>query len=676
MSEFKKKDSAGELVEMLHEGGMLSHPYIKVLSERAMATGDFDSLTRYLETYPIILAMAKRNINLNVYHEMENPFPYPDRFDACEYLSGPIKLGYINQFNDMFAIDPDVFCMPAMIPGRPGSGKSQALKYLLVQIFRKKRNFNVIIPDLKGNEYRNLLHASKNLKVITKNRLKLNPFQVPEDMSPSKFIPFVAECFVGENWLGATSLSFIISTLEHLYKVHGIFDGSLNYPTMKDFYNIVSKQLNGNNSFKFRDILLLVQNRLIPYVSDPAFNCRQGIPYDVWRKDNVVLEVADFTENVYSFIVSLIAGTRYEYNAKMGLTGSKLRTLFLVDEARVLFRPRDVMTFGESYITQLITRAREPGIGFIVSSQETESFNQTLKSASFTKICFPLTDGTDRNFIKESFGLTDDQSDYVFKLPKFGTAITRYAGYSNPFLLAVPHFKIKRDISTDELEQKMVGFYSQLESQIRQAERPVPLKVSEVVPPIASALLFFLGKEPFTKISEMTKAPGFNSPREINKALEWLIGEKFIRLEKYRTSQTKKSTYAVLQEKALHYLQIEGIPGKGGFEHSLYQDLIIGKLRAMGMTAKIEGRIKGSSKSIDVLGYSKSTGHIAYEVTLHFNNLLSNIHQDLHAGVKKAIIVTRDKKDLDKAIHVIGLNSALDRYLDLIDFKTIDEFFH
>jgi hypothetical protein len=55
----------------------------------------------------------------------------------------------------------------------------------------------------------------------------------------------------------------------------------------------------------------------------------------------------------------------------------------------------------------------------------------------------------------------------------------------------------------------------------------------------------------------------------------------------------------------------------------------------------VEGGVKGGTKVIDVLA-STGEGLVAYEVTLHFENLLSNIQKDLADGVSTVVIVTRN----------------------------------
>ena len=120
---------------------------------------------------------------------------------------------------------------------------------------------------------------------------------------------------------------------------------------------------------------------------------------------------------------------------------------------------------------------------------------------------------------------------------------------------------------------------------------------------------------------------------------------------------------------------MKGPKGKGNFEHKLYQYIIEQKEKAEAVEVKIEGRIKPCRKASDVLANDKEKGHVAYEVTLHFNNLVKNIHQDLSSGVDEVVIVTRDKEDLDRAVNKVAQEQSLNQYLDRISFRSMDDFF-
>jgi len=116
------------------------------------------------------------------------------------------------------------------------------------------------------------------------------------------------------------------------------------------------------------------------------------------------------------------------------------------------------------------------------------------------------------------------------------------------------------------------------------------------------------------------------------------------------------------------YIGMDRPRGKGSFEHLLYQDIIRKSQQKEGMETHIEGRMKNGSKLIDILSFSKETGFVAYEVTLHFENLISNIKEDLHDGVSEVVIVTRDKEDLEKAKKMVKEDPITAKYQEKIVF--------
>ena len=85
--------------------------------------------------------------------------------------------------------------------------------------------------------------------------------------------------------------------------------------------------------------------------------------------------------------------------------------------------------------------------------------------------------------------------------------------------------------------------------------------------------------------------------------------------------------------------------------------------------------MKGSNKSIDVLSVSKELGVVAYEITLHFENLASNIRQDLADGVSRVVIVTRDQQSLGRAKKIVKDDQSTAEHSEKISFETIDHFF-
>lgn len=372
--------------------------------------------------------------------------------------------------------------------------------------------------------------------------------------------------------------------------------------------------------------------------------------------------------------IATIAHQLYTHNKAKDIGGT-IKHWWVVDEARILFNAyRDVSDFGESILTEILTKSRAYGISFLLASQESASFNSVMRSLSFLKIAFPLNDDSDLDFIQASFGLSNEQKDALFAIPPRGTAVVRYGGYEKPFLLEVPFFEIKQKVSDAELENWMAPFYAKIDQQV--ADIKTEAGSATNVPAACAAILFFLGKYPFTNISGLGQVSGFKSPAQINKAVEWLIDNEYVRIEKYRTSKAKKSNYPVLLEKALAYLNVDNLPGKGSFLHSLYQNLVFEKITKNGYTAKIEGRMKGSNKLIDVLAVPPDRKLVvAFEITLSFSNLRNNIVLDFNAGASEVVIVCRTKEGMSKAKGIIAGAGFPEHINQQIRYETIDAYF-
>ena len=375
-------------------------------------------------------------------------------------------------------------------------------------------------------------------------------------------------------------------------------------------------------------MLLWLQNRLQTYVREPNYNLQFGIPYEVFAKWNLVLEVdTRHTTNNYNYLVAVLINKLYMYNKANNLTGSILRHWINTDEARILFNPnRNTEIVAESIVQELITKSREFGIGFSVLSQESASISQTLRSLLYLKIAFPLSDGKDLDFIKESFGLNDEQRQHLFKLPPYAQAVVRYGGFEKPFLLQVPNFKIKKQVSDQELETRMSQAWAELDRLIKATSIPTTTEVrnkEEELPIHSAALLYHLGRNPFAKVTDLMKA-NVLSASHLNQALDWLEANGYIKREKYRTAGTKPATHPVLQDKALERLEMPPLPGKGGFEHKLYQHTILQWAEKQGWKAVVEGRVsQQSTKLIDVAVLNSERKKLAYEVTLNNANLLA-----------------------------------------------------
>ena len=666
-----------EAITTLQEAGLDKAPQLAFMIRRYLTSGDPRQLETYLSAHPHILAAAGQNQRIVQYQQAENPFrPYPSQSEAARSLSGPLRCGYVNEYDDLFGIYHDMLCRPLIVLGRVGSGKSVFIKYLLTQALLRQGDYNIIIPDLK-KEYRHLAGICPNLRIVTIDRLKINFLEVPPWRHPLDHAVAFAKAFVSENYILGTSENELFQLVHWLYQKRGIYDGSTNYPTLVDLQNLVRSKLKKHKSFRFQDILIWLDNRLAPYNIGSQFRVQRGIPFEVFAKENLVLELdSGLNDRVYNYTTAHIIEQLYSHAKEKQLTGSKLRHWVNVDEARILFQAdRDKSTFGESILNELVSKSREFGIGFSVLSQESTSINRTLRSLAYLKVAFPLNDAEDLRFIRDSFGLSEAQEQHLFKLPPHARAVVRYGGFENPFLMQVPHFKIKRQLSDQQVAQYMSGFWAKWDKHIISA---VPPKASaspqNEVPETCLALLSFLADNPFTKKSELTGQAGLNSPGKVNQTLEWLAGNGYVLLQTYPTSTTRPPSYPVLTQQAYDLLERKNPLVNKSFEHALYQDLLARHFNKQGLKAETEGRLPGSNKAVDVLVATPDGRYLAYEVTLHYENLMDNIHKDIRAGASEVIIVVRDKAARDKAGAILVDQPDFQAFENLVSSRLINQF--
>ncbi len=387
-----------------------------------------------------------------------------------------------------------------------------------------------------------------------------------------------------------------------------------------------------------------------------------------------MLELDGLQEMVKNFIIAFIVRSLYLANVAQGKTDAHLRHLILIDEARQLLQAnRDTSTYGESAFNEDSSRVRAAGIGLVITTQEPRSVSPTIRSLAFTKIAFPLNDGADLDFVQEGWGLDKNQRDHIFKLPAHGQAVVRYGGYPKPFILAVPALEDERPVPDEELAQAMGPFWADLEHLVDVETPSADTSVHASIPVHAVSLLHHLSVQPFRSLMEIYELPDFNQ-RTVNKTKDWLIENGYLRQEGYKTGGKKPAQYFMLLQKALDYLGISSIPGKGGFEHKLYQYLVWQWLKDQGITANLEGRTRKNSQNlIDVLAGTAKQGYVAYEITLTMDNMTENILNDLASGVSEVVVVTR-AGETSKVRSLAGKDPRLAMHLEKVSFKSICDF--
>ncbi len=218
-------DENMELIKKLYDGKMHHHPRVRFLIDRAPRHGRFSGpLRNFSEDIKHIEVAAELNKAQEVIQQLDNPFkPYPSRDEVRRFLNkGFVRLGYVNDFDDMFSVHPDLFCTHVMNAGGIGTGKSALTKYVAAQLMNGPGLHRVLIADLK-REYRNLLPVCSSLRVLRNKIISVNPWEVPEFRTPEDHIFATSKVWISENYLLGTSLNELINILRGNVSSQGYF---------------------------------------------------------------------------------------------------------------------------------------------------------------------------------------------------------------------------------------------------------------------------------------------------------------------------------------------------------------------------------------------------------------------------------------------------------------------
>jgi len=378
------------------------------------------------------------------------------------------------------------------------------------------------------------------VNIITFKNLRFNPLEVPEWQDPKDHINNIAEVFCRENYILAFGKNMFIEKLEYLYRERGIFDGTKNYPTFRDLYNVINAQ---GGTGRLNDAKATMLSRLKAYVDYPTIFCTRSFDFTTWLQHHLVIELENIPNEMYATITNLIVSFIYNYYHKKNLRGSRIRTLFVVDEAGVLFnaqRDRNVQ-FGDSSINTFVRRGGEFGLGFWVTSQEPSTLSQAIHANTFLKFMFPLTEAGQLQIMASSMALTNPQLLHAFKLPNHGTCIVRYSYYPDPLLLDVPLYPDtdKKAVPDEFVLEKMREFYQKITPH---QEPSVVETRTEKEPPTAAIpedaliLLKHIAAHPFDNFTTHIKTCELTK-NSVQKAREWLEKNEFITAELIKTTK-------------------------------------------------------------------------------------------------------------------------------------------
>lgn len=627
---------------------------------------------------PGILEIAKRNISRQNYLDYKHPYkrPTPEEVRKRGLDKGGAKLGFINHYGNVFSLAWSAFLQLVIILGQIGRGKTTLLKHIIISALNEaNRSWPIFISDPIRREYRDLTNKFKKLVIIPSALMRMNPFQVDKHGNIKTVIRDFVDCYFSISIWGPISKAIIEERLEELYVKNGCYEGSNKWPTFKELYIELVSWKETVKTFGIADIVEKAIFRCGEFAKCHIFDCREGLSVEYFLSHDTVMESDDLANDIKTFLLSFIIHKIFRHFVRMGVFSKTLKILFILEEASGIHRSPGEKEWD--IIPSAIENSkymRKLGIGRADCMQSPDMVHHTIDSNAVTQIAFPLTSGHDIKYLEESFGLGEEQVKYIHQMKPFGEAIVKTAPYPAPFVMRVPSLEIGENPPQDIFEQRMAQHWSVINGLIVPAEKEIiHVQPPEQLPDVqTNAIMFEMTYLPFYTKTDVAKLNKY-SKRQKEESVTWLLKHDYFKQQKFPTTKTNHPTYYVPQQKALKLVGKTGYGSKGGYEHSLYCYLVMNWAATHGYNYKLEGRVAGFDKSIDVL-VDTADLILAYEITLHMANLVENIVQDIDCQVDIVVIVVRNQNDLKRAKQIVESEPILEEYLDRISFQLAYEF--
>lgn len=478
-------------------------------------------------------------------------------------LTGDYPVGEVNYPDKpfgTFGIREKEWLRHCGIFGKTGSGKTTLSVRLIRELCRKNKPF--LIFDYKRN-YRDLLKhpdfAGQDILIFTVGRNDVVPFFFNPKQPPAGVEEYV--------WIKQ-----LAQLIEKVYLLgpgaNDVFMESAGFDTFKQMHQKIVKQKK-----KARELLWWASaKRTLNAINYPGLgemvNCIQGYPIPELLNKKVILELDGLSASDQAFVIGTLLLWIYHYRMRQP-EREVLKHFMIIEEAHHLF----LNTRREEDIADVIMREiRELGESIIIIDQHPSKMSVSALGNLATKFALTLSLNQDVVALSNAMLLEFTQKKFLSMLT-VGQCICRSDRLTQPVLLSIPDFPIKKGLVTDnDLKNHMRGYLENLRPQspaLPETRHLRSIQTIETLSPLGRIMLENIALKPFLGLVKRFKELGLKisdgyKPIEELSALKLIIP---VTIDGSRLYEITTSGKKILGEKITHR-------GRGGLEHRYWVEKI------------------------------------------------------------------------------------------------------
>ena len=375
-------------------------------------------------------------------------------------ISRIFDLGQIT--NKIVELDNKSLNMHTFITGSTGSGKSNTVYQMLVELHQDKIPFLVVEPA-KG-EYKDVFGNWSDVNVYSTNPkiaplVNLNPFMFPDSIHVLEHVDGLVEIFsVCWPMYDAMPAFFKDAILKSYEKIgwdlgSSTYEGDdVEYPDFEILAEELEKLIDDTDysaevKGNYTGALVTRVKSLTVGLNKYIFTTHQT-PYEKLFDENCILDISRVkSSETKALLMGLMVYILNEYrvDTKAG-NNSGLKHVTVLEEAHNLLKnasgsESELVGKSVEMITNTIAEIRTYGEGFIIVDQSPSSVDIAAIKNTNTKIVLRTPEANDREAVGRSMGLTPNQVNEIAKLPS-GVAVIYQNDWVNPVLAMVDKAKV------------------------------------------------------------------------------------------------------------------------------------------------------------------------------------------------------------------------------------------
>ena len=376
----------------------------------------------------------------------------------------------------------------AFLAGMPGSGKTNAMMYLVTNMHMA--GIPVLVMEPAKKEYRTLatIKEMKGTYLFSPSAnsmfpIHINPFEFPKGMKLAEHINALVDVFNGTFLLDPPMPMLLVEGIQKCYEdlgwVPGLINtGELPYPTMTMLYGNIKELLDkyhyaADIRSNLESVLQVRIGSLMQREMGDIFDVdKSTFQPEEWIKQSAIIELASLGTAPTNFMILMLLTVirevlgLYPYRPNSEKQPKPRHVIFL-EEAHNLIANTSVQAAGTmdpkiaatAFIKDMLAEVRALGEGIVIADQlPTAMAPEVIKNTSL-KIGLRLTSADERTLLGETMSADNVQMEQmgVF-LP--GQCLVGYEKLLKPFEMRIPSFSAKEEILNDTQVFKAMIFES------------------------------------------------------------------------------------------------------------------------------------------------------------------------------------------------------------------------